>query len=71
MDAITMRMDEAEEQIGDIEDKIMGNNEVEKKREIKVMDQEGRLRELSDLLKQNNIDIIGFPEDGEKKGQKV
>ena len=30
MDAMTMRMDEAEEWISDIEDKIMENNEAEK-----------------------------------------
>ena len=40
------------------EDKIMENNEAERKREIKVRDHEGRLMELSDLLKHNNIYII-------------
>ena len=53
-----MRMDEAEEQISDTEDKIMENYEAEKKRERKVMDHEGRLRELSNLLKCSNIDIL-------------
>ena len=38
-----------------IEDKIMENNEVEKKRETMVMEHECRLRGLSDLLKWNNI----------------
>ena len=32
---MTMRMDKTEEQISDIEDKIMENNEAEKKRERK------------------------------------
>jgi len=45
----------------------MENNEAEKKRETKVMDQEGRVRELSDLLKWTNIHIIGVPEDGERE----
>lgn len=45
----------------------MENNETDKKREIKVMDHEGRLREVSDLLKRNNVCIMGVPEDGEKK----
>ena len=31
------------------------------------MDHEGRRRELSDLLKYNNIHIIGVPEDEEKE----
>lgn len=62
-----MKMDETEEQVSDIEDQIMENNETDKKREIKVMDHEGRLREVSDLLKRNNVCIMGVPEDGEKK----
>ena len=33
MQAIKMRMDEADERISDTEDKIMENNEAEKKRE--------------------------------------
>lgn len=67
MDAIETRMDEAEEWISDIEDKIMKNNEAEKKRERKVVDHKGRLRELSNLLKCNNIPIIGVPEDKERE----
>ena len=43
----------------------MENNEAERKRETKVMDHKSRLRELSDLLKWNNICIIGVPEDEE------
>lgn len=36
------------------------------------MDHEGRLRELSDLLKYSNIHIIGVPEDVKrKKGTEV
>ena len=42
----------------------MENNE--KKRERKVLDDECRLRELSDSLKYNNIHIIGVPEDEER-----
>ena len=57
MNAITMSMDKAEEWISDIEDRIMENNETEKKRERKVTNPKNRLRELSNLLKQNNICI--------------
>ena len=50
----------------------MESNEAEKKRGKKVMDSEGRLKELGNLLKYNNIHIIGIPEDEERKnGQKV
>ena len=60
-------MTEAEEQISDIEDKIMDNKEAEKKREREIMDHQHRLRDLSDLLKCNNICIIGVPEEEDKK----
>ena len=46
-----MRIEEAELRIGDIEDKIMEDNEAEKKKESKLLDHEGRLTELSDFIK--------------------
>ena len=69
MKAIKTRTDEAEEQISDMEDKIMKNNEPKKKRETKVRDNEGKLRELTDLIKHNNIHNIGIPEEKERKGE--
>ena len=45
----------------------MENNEAEKKREIKLLDHEGGLRELTDSIKQNNIHIIGVPEEEEQE----
>ena len=62
---------EAEERIGELEDKIMEKKEAEKKRDIKFQEYEGRIRELSDAIKRNNICIIGIPEEEEKKGLKV
>ena len=50
-------MEEAEEQISDIEDKIMENNESEKKREI--LNHKNRLGELSDSKKYNSIHTTG------------
>jgi len=55
---MTTRMEETEEQISDIEDKIIENNDAKKKRERKILDYEYRLRELSDSIKRNNIHII-------------
>ena len=43
-------MKEAKERITDTEDKIMENNEVERKKERKILDQECRLRELIDSI---------------------
>ena len=47
----------------------MENNEAEKKREAKVMDYKGRLKELSDLLEGSNIHIITVPQIKKGKGQ--
>ena len=65
-----MRSKEAEQRIGDVEDKIMANNEAKKKRETKIVDHDDRLRELSNSLMHNNMCIRGVPEDGEiEKGE--
>jgi len=40
------RMEETEERISDIEDKIMENNEAENNRKRKILDHKCRLREL-------------------------
>ena len=63
MEARAARMDEAEQKISDIEDKLMENNEAEKKREIKAKEHNLRIREISESLKRNNIRIIGVPEE--------
>ena len=58
MEATVARMDEAEQRISNTEDKLMKNNEAEKKREIKAKEHDLTLREISDSLKRNNIRII-------------
>ncbi|KAF0887266.1 LORF1 protein, partial [Crocuta crocuta] len=67
MEAIKRKIDEAEDQISVTEDKIMENNEAEKKRETKVRDHQGRLREFTNLLKCDNIHIIGVTKDEKRK----
>ena len=69
-EAVEMRMDESEEQISNTEDKIMENNEAEKKREASVRDHKGRLKELSNLLNHDNIRIKDVP-DGMEVPQKT
>ena len=65
-------MDEAEQQISDIEDKLMENNEAEKKMETKAKEHDLRIREISDSLKRKNIRIIGFQKmKREKRGRRV
>ena len=65
LDAIisSSRLEEAEEWINDLEDKVMESNEAEQKRERRIMQNENRLRELNDSIKCNNIHIIGIPKE--------
>ena len=58
---------EAEVRIGEIEDKIMENDEAEKKRDRKLLDHEGRIRDLSDSMKCGNIRIIEVPQEGDRE----
>ena len=41
-----------------------------KKRDKKILDHKGRIRELSDSMKCTNIHIIGVPEDGERERER-
>ena len=66
MHAAAARMDKAEQRISDIEDKLIENNEAEKKREIKAK-HDLRIREISDLLQRNNLRIIGVLEEEERE----
>ena len=67
MDAATAWTEDAEGRIGELEDKIMEKEEAEKKRDKKIQEYEGRIRELSDVVKRNNIRIIGTPEEEERE----
>ena len=67
MEVTTAWIEEAEERIGELEDKIMEKEEAEKKRDKKIQEYEGRLRELRDALKRNNIRTIGIPEEEERR----
>ena len=68
MEPAIARIEEAEERIGELEDKIMEKEEAKKKRDKKkIQEYEGRIRELSDAIKWNNIRIIGIPEEEERE----
>ena len=67
MDVRAARMNEAEQRISDMEDKLMENNEAEEKRETKAKEHNLRHRETGDSLKRNNIRIIGVPEEEERE----
>ena len=67
LDAMNSRLEEAEEIISDIEDKIMKNNEAEQKRERLITEPENRHKEFSDSIKCNKICIIVVQEDEERE----
>ena len=67
MKAVVARMDEAEQRISNIEDKLTEKNEAQKKREMKAKECNLRIREISDSLNRNNIRIIGTPEEEERE----
>ena len=50
-EALTARINEAEERISDTEDHIMGNKEAEQKRDKQLLDHEGRIQEISDTIR--------------------
>ena len=72
LDRINSSLEEAEEQIRDLEDRVIESNQAEQVREKIIMQNENRLKEISDSIKHNNICIIGIPEEKrEKSGQKM
>ena len=70
LDAVTSGMEEAEGRRSETEYKIMENDEGEKKRDKKILDHEGRIRDLSDSMTHNNVRIIRVPEEEREKGAK-
>ena len=57
-----MRVNEVEERVSDIEDKLMARRETEEKREKQLKDHGDRLREINDSLRRKNLCLIGAPE---------
>ena len=67
-EGIKSRLDEAEDLISELKDKIEKNTWNEQEKEKRLRKNEEGIRELQDNMKCNNIRIIGIPE-GEKKEQ--
>ena len=61
LEVLTMRDNEVEEWMSDIEHKLMAKRETEEKRDRQLNDQEDRLREINDSLRKKNLRVIGIP----------
>ena len=64
---MTTRMEETEEQLSEIEGRIVENKRADQKMERKVLDYVSRLRELGDSIQCNNICLIGVPKEEERE----
>ena len=68
LEGINSRIFEAEEQVSELEDKMVEITS-EEQNKVKIMERtEDSLRDLWDNIKGPNIRIIGVPEEEEKKG---
>ena len=61
------RTTEAEDRISEVEDGMVETNEAERKKEKRMKRNEDNLRDLWDNVKCPNIQIIGVPEEEDKK----
>ena len=66
-EGINSRITEAEERISDLEDKIVEITTTEQNKEKRMKRIEDSLRDLWDNIKCTNVQIIGVPEEEEKK----
>ena len=67
LEGINNRITEAEERISELEDKLVEIAAEEQNKEIRMKRIEHNLRDLWDNTKCTNIQIIGVPEEEEKK----
>ena len=67
LEDINSRITEAEEQINDLEDRMVGITAAEQNIEKRMKRNEDRLRDLRDNIKHTNLCIIGVPEEKERE----
>ena len=61
------RITEAEDRISEVEDRMVEINEAERKKERRIKRNEDNLRDLRDNVKCAKFQIIGVPEEEDKK----
>ena len=67
LEGINSRITEAEEQISDMEDRMVEFTAVKQTKEKRMKRNEDSIRDLWDNIKHNNIRIIGVPEGEERE----
>ena len=67
LEAINTRITETEHRIHEVEDRMIEKNETELKKGKWIKRNEANIRDLWDNVKRLNIQIIGVPEEEEKK----
>ena len=67
LEGTNSRITEAEDRISEVEDRMVEINESERKKEKRMKRNEDSLRDLQDNVKCPNIQIIGVPEEEDKK----
>ena len=70
LDVLTAMVNEVEERVSDIEDKLMVRKEAEGKKEKQLRAHEERLRGINDSLRMKNIHLIGIPEEAERERER-
>ena len=71
MDVLMMRVNEEEERVSDIEDKLMTRKEIEEKNEKQLKDHEDRLREINDRLGRKKKSTFNWGSRGLRKRQRT
>ena len=69
-EGIKSRLNEAEDQISELEGKVEKNTQKEQEKEKRLRKNEEAIREMQDNMKRNNIRIIGIPQ-GEEEEQGI
>ena len=68
LEGINSRITDAEEQISDLEDRMVEITATEQNKGKRMKTSEDSLRDLWDNIKRTNISIIGVPEGEREKG---
>ena len=68
LEGTNCRITESKDRISEVEDRMVGKSEAERRKEKRIKRNEDNLRDLWDNVKRPNIQIIGVPEEDKKKG---